>query len=559
MIAAIYARKSTGQNGVADEARSVTRQVEHSRAYAERNGWTVANEHVYVDDGISGAEFANRPGIVRLMNALTPRAPFDVLVMSEESRLGREMVETMGALKQLVTAGVRVFYYLEDKERTLDSPIEKVMMALATFGAELEREKARQRVSDAMQRKARKGHVCGGAVFGYRNHEVLGPDGRRSHVERVIDEQEAAVVRRIFALCAAGKGVKGIAKALTAEHVRSPRPQRGRPRAWAPSSVRSVLHRDLYRGVSVWNRSQQSNAWGQRVWKTRPESDWIRAEVPDLRVVSEQEWNAAHRRLKSAAAVYLRSTNGHLWGRPPSGIESKYLLSGSGQCACCGASMTVRSSHRGKRRHFDFICASYDHRGRTVCANGLPLPMAEADEAILTKMADFVLAPEVVEGAILDAIAALRPSRATVETKRAALAVELGRVEQEQARFVAAIAAAGDVDALAVALKERERDRARLSRELAALDTLEALAGFDPQTVERQLRQKLAEWRGLLRRQTPLARQVLARLLDGRIVWTPNREEGLYEFVGHVKLDRLLSGVVFTQGMASPTGFEPVS
>ena len=32
MIAAIYARKSTEQTGVADDAKSVTRQVEHARA-----------------------------------------------------------------------------------------------------------------------------------------------------------------------------------------------------------------------------------------------------------------------------------------------------------------------------------------------------------------------------------------------------------------------------------------------------------------------------------------------------------------------------------------------
>jgi hypothetical protein len=75
-------------------------------------GWTVADEHVYVDDGISGAEFANRPGFLRLMNALKPRAPFQVLIMSEESRLGREAIETAYALKQLVTGGVRVFFYL---------------------------------------------------------------------------------------------------------------------------------------------------------------------------------------------------------------------------------------------------------------------------------------------------------------------------------------------------------------------------------------------------------------------------------------------------------------
>ena len=88
MIVAIYARKSSDQNGMADDQKSVARQVEHARAYATAKGWTVADEHVYVDDGISGAEFANRPGFLRLMNAFKPRPPFQILVMSEEARLG---------------------------------------------------------------------------------------------------------------------------------------------------------------------------------------------------------------------------------------------------------------------------------------------------------------------------------------------------------------------------------------------------------------------------------------------------------------------------------------
>jgi DNA invertase Pin-like site-specific DNA recombinase len=156
MIAAIYARKSTEQT-IVDEQRSITRQIDHARAYAEGKGWTASDQHVYVDDGISGAEFANRPGFVRLMTALKPRAPFQVLVMSEESRLGREAIETAFALKQFVTAGVRVFFYLEDRERTLDSPTDKIMLSLTTFADELEREKARQRTYDAMQRKAEGG------------------------------------------------------------------------------------------------------------------------------------------------------------------------------------------------------------------------------------------------------------------------------------------------------------------------------------------------------------------------------------------------------------------
>jgi DNA invertase Pin-like site-specific DNA recombinase len=142
MIAAIYARKSTDQTGVADEGKSITRQIEHARAYAAHKGWTVADDCVFVDDGISGAEFANRPGFVRLMNALTPRPRFQVLVMSEESRLGRESIETAYALKQIVTARVRVFFYLEDRERTLGTPTDKFMMSLTAFTDELEREKA---------------------------------------------------------------------------------------------------------------------------------------------------------------------------------------------------------------------------------------------------------------------------------------------------------------------------------------------------------------------------------------------------------------------------------
>src|SRR5439155_24018709 len=112
-----------------------------------------------------------------------PPPPFRVLVMSEESRLGREAIETAYALKQLVTAGVRVFFYLEDRERTLETPTDKIMLSLTTFADELEREKARQRTYDAMLRKARAGHVTGGKTFGYDNVDILAPGGERSHVE----------------------------------------------------------------------------------------------------------------------------------------------------------------------------------------------------------------------------------------------------------------------------------------------------------------------------------------------------------------------------------------
>ncbi len=85
---AVYARKSTEQN-VSDDAKSVTRQVELARAFAEKKGWTVGAESVYVGDGISGADFVNRAGLANLLAAAqeTPR-PFDVLVAMDARPCG---------------------------------------------------------------------------------------------------------------------------------------------------------------------------------------------------------------------------------------------------------------------------------------------------------------------------------------------------------------------------------------------------------------------------------------------------------------------------------------
>ena len=136
------------------------------------------------------------------MNSLKPKPAFQSLIMSEESRRGREAIKTAYAMQQLMEVGVRIFFYLEDRERTLDTPTDKIMLSLTAFADELEREKARQRTRDAMLRKARAGHVTGGVVFGYDNVDVPAPipdaqgRPRRSHVERRINEREAAIVRR---------------------------------------------------------------------------------------------------------------------------------------------------------------------------------------------------------------------------------------------------------------------------------------------------------------------------------------------------------------------------
>ena len=284
MIAAIYARKSTEQTGVSEDQKSVARQIEHAMAYAAKKGWTVPSELIFVDDGISGAEFVKRPGFLSTNEwRMQPKPTFQFLIMSEESRLGREAIETSYALKQIIDAGVRLFFYLEDRERTLDSALDKMMLSLANFAAEVERERAKQRTYDAMLRKAKAGHVTGGKVFGYTNKEVLALDGRRLHVLRVINEEEAAIVRRIFEMCAHRMGLSRIAKQLNEERVPPPRGGAG----WYPSAIRPILLRPLYRGVIVWGEVQKVERRGTKQRRKRSVADLTTVEAPELRIVSE--------------------------------------------------------------------------------------------------------------------------------------------------------------------------------------------------------------------------------------------------------------------------------
>jgi DNA invertase Pin-like site-specific DNA recombinase len=152
--AAVYARKSTEDPAAA----SVVRQVEHARAFAERKGWSILEGHVFVEDGVSGGEFRDRRGLLRLLNAArsTPR-PFDVVVMAEASRLGRDRLRTELVARYLHERGVVLGYYGTGEQERLDTPEERFVLAARSFAAELERAKAKERTRDAHAPRARKG------------------------------------------------------------------------------------------------------------------------------------------------------------------------------------------------------------------------------------------------------------------------------------------------------------------------------------------------------------------------------------------------------------------
>lgn len=535
MIAAIYARKSTDQSGVADEQKSVRRQIDSARAYAKRKGWRVDDAQIFLDDGISGAEFANRPGFVRLMNALKPTPRFQVLIVSELSRIGREQLETGYACKQLAEAGVRIFSYLEDRELVLDSPTDVFLMSALAFAADVERAKARERTYDALARKVKAGHLAGGRTFGYDNVEVMGANGMRSHVVQHVNPEEAKVVCRIFELAATGYGQKRIARQLNADGALAPRSQRRRPQGWAPSSVRECLHRETYRGRRVWNKTKKRDRFGKRKQQDVPQSKWMTIEAPDLRIVPESLWQAAHKTLTTRRA----NAKQHIGdGR---GIQTKYFLSGHGRCAVCGSSMVnvSRSSSRGRSRRY--VCGTYWGKGPTVCSNGVMAASPEADQTVFDLLTKKALALTNVENVIMKAVRMLTSSRG--DAGQRALTQRLAAVEHELENLTDTAARGGAVPAVLSALAARDDERRQLVEELRQQES--AHAPIRPEEVRARLRVYLAEFSS--RYETVAeARPLLDFVLADRIEFRPNPAG--FELTIRVTWERVFQALMPTAG-----------
>src|SRR5215475_7143445 len=97
MIAAIYARKSTDDSDRNEDARSTSRQIERGREYAARKGWAVDERYVFTDEAVSGAEWQQRHGFNRLVSALDPHPPFQILIVSELSSTASPRASSAGA------------------------------------------------------------------------------------------------------------------------------------------------------------------------------------------------------------------------------------------------------------------------------------------------------------------------------------------------------------------------------------------------------------------------------------------------------------------------------
>jgi hypothetical protein len=276
--------------------------------------------------------------------------------------------------------------------------------------------------------------------------------------------------------------------------------------------------------------------------------------VPELRIVSDDLWQKVHERLDEARIAYLRGTNGKLFGRPAQGVESKYLLPGLARCGVCGGSMYVKSRSHGKKRAYFYGCTSFHLRGSTVCPNSLEVPMPTSDVAVLDAIESDILRPEIISATLRKTVAKLKPSTEATQARRADLEKRLADVTRELERLTAAIVAGGSIDTLVEALRQRETQRETIRRELASLDA--TLKPIDWRRLDREITTKLTDWKALLRRHVPQARQVLKKLIAGPIVFTPHRENGAryYAFRAEVNLGKVIAGLACANMVASPNG-----
>ncbi len=527
---AVYARKSN-EDARTEDHKSTGRQIENARRYVEARGGEVLADHVYTDEEISGAEFRNRAGLLRLLTAVENGRPFSGLVMMEKSRLGRESIETQWTLKKFTDSGVRVFFYQTDEEAKLDSALDKVMASLNSFADEMEREKARLRCREAAERKARQGHVAGGACYAYENVRMKGdrpaePGEKHDYVLRRINPEEAAIVRGIFQAYADGIGMVRIAKALNGDPGqaavtrqyfggRKLPPPRGRADGWAPTLIRHMLWRPIYKGEVVWGKMTHVDRNGRAsLCIKQAERDWLRQPAPDLRIIEDDLWTAVHARLKAQAGMYLRDHRGKLWGQADRGKEGHYLLSGLGRCRACGSRINVLG---GNPRRYGCTGASW----KGTCSDGWTKQVAPTDAAFLAALEREVLTPAVFNRAVQEAVRLVHEELAKEPERVPTLERERADLARKIARLVKVVEDGNDSSAIRAAITGHEIRVTEIQAELARLAAGPPLAPSDLLTLEAEAAVHLRRFADLLQGDVPLARQLLKKLLAEPIAfWT---------------------------------------
>ena len=350
-----YARYSTDLQREA----SIDDQLRLCQDYASRQGWIVAG--CYHDRAISGASLL-RPGLQELMSDAA-RKRFDIVLAESLDRLSRDQENIAGLFKRLSFLGIRMFTVAEGEIGEMHIGLKGTMNAL--FLKDL-----RLKTHRGLQGRIEAAKSAGGNSYGYAVVRGFAADGSVSAGDREIKADEAEIVRRIFQEFAAGKSPRVIAHTLNKEQVPGPRGE-----GWGQSTINGnpergtgILNNELYIGRLVWNRLRyvKDPSTGKRVSRLNPPESWVIREVPPLRIVDDELWQAVKAQQHRASKKSPDKRPTMPPKTKPSGFWShqrpRYLLSGLMRCGACGGGYTKISANL-------FGCAAARNKG--TCDNRL--------------------------------------------------------------------------------------------------------------------------------------------------------------------------------------------
>ncbi|MEO5337223.1 MAG: recombinase family protein [Magnetospirillum sp. WYHS-4] len=494
MRVALYARFSSDLQS----ARSVDDQIRLCQERVAKETWRVVD--IYSDFAISGST-ARRPGYQQMLEDAT-HGRFDIVMAEALDRLSRDQEETARLFKLLTFHGVRIATLLEGEVSELHVGLSSTINAVFLKSlAEKTRRGQRGRVQE--------GKIAGGLCFGYRPDYAHNAHGEPTRGDREIVEAEAAIVRRIFSEYVCGKSPRSIARDLNIEGASGPRGGK-----WSASTLlgnpdrgTGVLRNELYAGRVVWNRQKfiKDPVTGKRQARPNPKSDWVIADVPQLRIVSDDIWTAAQDRLSShRRQVAPKDSSNRLnpTHRP------RYLLSGLLRCGVCGGPLSVAAQGR-------YGCAN--HRERGICDNRRTVARDDLERRVLSGLKERLLAPELVQQFIAEYIASANERRRAASSERQSRQQELQSTTHRIQQIVRAIEDGTYSSALKTRLEELEHRREMLQADLNAAD--EPLPALHPNAAD-LYRRRVAELESALADPETMgaAREALRELIEAIIV-----------------------------------------
>ena len=504
---ALYARYSSDQQS----ATSIEDQLRICREQAAREGWSVTA--VYKDAAISGASVILRPGIQTLLQDAQGRQ-FDVVMAEALDRISRDQADIATLFKHMQFAGIPIVTLAEGEISELHVGLKGTMNAL--FLKDLARKTHR-----GLRGRVEQGKSGGGISYGYDVVRRLNSEGEPIRGERTINADQAEVVRRIFREFACGIPPRRIAQRLNAEGIPGPG---GRP--WGGTTVRGhtkrgsgLVNNELYIGRLVWNRQRfiKDPSTGRRVARLNPESDWIVAEVPELRIIDDATWQAAKARQAQITTQYAGVIAGiHAAHNPLNRTHRpKSPLSGLLRCGCCDGPYTLRGQGR-------FACSN--HLDTNTCSNGRTITRAKIEQRVLDGLRDKLMAPEAAAEAVRAYVAETNRLNHERQATRASSQIELTKAERAISGILDAIEDGRRTPALMARLYDLE-DRVAVLRAQRA-DTATSLVDLHPNIAE-TYRKKVAHLAEALNQ--PAEREEAVTALRGlieKVVLTPGAQRG---------------------------------